>query len=39
MLAPSISVVDHKTALANRAALLAAFDRAVPMAKTGSDKL
>jgi meiotically up-regulated gene 157 (Mug157) protein len=36
MLAPSIAVVDRATALANRAALLRAFDEAVPMAKTGS---
>jgi meiotically up-regulated gene 157 (Mug157) protein len=31
MLARSISVVDRETALANRAALLRAFDQAVPM--------
>jgi hypothetical protein len=32
-------VVDPATALANRAALLDAFDRAVPFAKTGPDDM
>jgi meiotically up-regulated gene 157 (Mug157) protein len=35
----SIAVVDPATALANRAALLDAFDRAVPFAKTGPDDM
>lgn len=38
VLPASIAVVDPVTALANLAALLDAFDRAVPFAMTGPDK-
>jgi hypothetical protein len=38
MLPESIAVVDPATALVNRAILLDAFDRAIPMTKTAPDE-